>query len=358
MDPRPAIARAAPTAGTIFAERAVFTSIRSPWGRGYRIVAASAGIDPDEKREIVQRAPSHQSICDAAADGCGLVSFTMQSGRRAVLLAQNAGTEHSARGDYRVHTHVLVLEPAAYRRLRCDPLLIRSAARAVLGAEWLNDRPPPALPPLALAADAAGRAPFSVPVRSPEAGDLDGLLTVLLYVLDGRRILMHGPIDPLCVLAWVWTGVPAAVRDGLSLSCGLRFSSARSFPLILTAGTWNERERIGLDQDFALLQWRSAERPEASAFDPWLDFVRRRWAAGQLAALDQLSAELSDESTGADLARVAALGDDLTRLGDADLARVDELTARHAGDEAHQGGSARLLAEFRHAAAARRARLQ
>jgi hypothetical protein len=358
MDPRSVVAGAAPAAGTVLAEHAVFTSIRSPWGRGYRLVAASTGISPDEKREIVPRAPAHQSICDAAAHGCGLASFTMQSGRRCVLLAQNAGVEHSARGDYRVHTHVLVLEPAAYRRLRCDPLVVGSAARAALGDEWLNDQPPPVMPRLMLAVRVTAQAPASDPIRSPDTGDVDGLLAVLSCVLHGRRVLVHGPIDPLRVLAWMWSAVPFTVRDALSLSCGLRISSGRRFPLILTAGTCSARQRSGLEQDFALIEWPAADRPEASEFDPWLSFVRRRWATGQLAELDQLSTELSEEPTAADLSRVAALCDDITRLAGADLALVDALMARYAGGAGQGGASARLYAAFRRAAAIRREQLQ
>jgi hypothetical protein len=88
-----------------------------------------------------------------------------------------------------------------------------------------------------------------------------------------------------------------------------------------------------------------------------LRFVQQRWAAGQVTELDQLSAELSEESTGADLARVATLCDDLARLKHADLALLDELVACHAGNEWPGGASARLYAKFRRAAAARRAQL-
>ncbi len=192
MDPRSVVGGAASAAGTVLAEQAVFTSIRSPWGRGYRIVAASAGISPDEKREIVQRAPSHQSLCDASPQGRGLASFAMQSGRRCVFLTQNAGVEHSARGDFRVHTHVLVLEPAAYRCLGCDPLAAAAAARAALGDAWLNDQPPPALARLTLDAHAGGEE--AGPPVAPEAGDVESLLTILSWLLQGRRVLVHGAI--------------------------------------------------------------------------------------------------------------------------------------------------------------------
>jgi hypothetical protein len=342
----------------VSAEHAVFTSVRSPWGRGYRIIAASAGISADEKREIVQRAPSHQSICAGSPHGWGLASFTMQSGRRCVLVAEKAGVEHSARGDCRVHVQVVVMEPAAYRRLRCDPRGVAFAARAALGADWLNDQPPANLPRLTLESQ-SGRAGHEADRGpAPGAADLDGLLATLSGLLRGRRILVHGPPDPLRALAWIWSGVPAAVRDMLALSCGLRFSPGRNFPLLLTEMPPGQRQQVGCDHDFDVIDWHAAEAPHAGEFDRWLDFARARWAAGELAQLDQLSAELTAETTAADLAHVAALWDDLARLAEADLALVDELSGRHAGAAPSGGAGARLHAEFHRAAALRREQLQ
>jgi hypothetical protein len=355
MDPRSVVDGAATATGAVLAEQAVFTSIRSPLGRGYRIVAASAGISPDEKREIVQRAPSHQSLDDTSAKGRGLASFAMQSGRRCVLLAQNAGAEHSARGDWRVHTHVLVLEPAAYRRLRCDPLAVAAVARAALGDAWLNDQSPPALARLELNTDAVGEE--SGPPAAASAGDVERLLAILSCLLQDRRVLAYGANDPFGILAAVWSGLPLTLRDKLSVSCGLRMAPGRNFALLVSAGTYDEWQRSGIEGDYALLEWSVRHRPDAPAFDPWLGFVRRRWAGGQLAELDRLSASLSEESKGADLARVAAISDDLARLADADLALLDELTARHALHERQDGVCARLCAEFHRAAAARRAHL-
>lgn len=357
MDPRPIVVGAAPGTEPVLAEQAIFTSIRSPSGRGYRIIAASPGISPDDKREIVQRAPSHQSICDASPHGCGLASFTMQSGRRCLFLAQNAGVEHSARGDYRVHTHVLIFEPAGYRRLHCDPLAILSAARAALAGDWLNDQPPATLTHLTLDVHAPAKDSHTA-MRSPATDDVDGLLAVLSHVLSGRRVLLQGPSDLLRLLAWIWSGLPAAVRDALSLSCGLRCSPGRNFPLILTGDSGSERRRSGIGADFAVVEWPAATRPEATEFDPWLSFVRRRWAAGQLVELDHISAELTAASTVTDLTRVARLCDDLAQLADADLACVDELTARHAGGQWREGAGARLYTEFCRAAVIRRQQLQ
>lgn len=358
MDPRSTVEPPVAGAEVVLAEQAVFTSTRSAWGRGYRIIAASAGIAADEKRELVQRAPSHRSICDASPHGRGLASFTLQSRRRCVFLSQNAGPEHSARGDYRVHTHILVMEPAAYRRLRCDPLVIASGALAALGADLLSETPPERLSPLSLALGAATKRPGGGNTPPPSAGEIDSLTAVLSRVLRGHRILVTGIADPLQVLAWIWPAVPAAARDLCSLSCGLRFSPGRSFRLVLADAARSEAQRIGLDHDFEVVEWSSAGGPVALEFGQWLSSARRRWAAGRLAELDQFSAELGTDTSAADWACAAALCDDIEQLQEADLALVELLVQRHAGAAPRSSLGARLHAQLLDAAAARRKRLQ
>src|SRR5690606_38204025 len=91
---------ACPTAAL---DRAVFTSIRSPMGSGYQVVAASAGVSADEKREITQRAPSHGNLCDNTPDAEALAAFVLRSQRHCVFLSRHAGAEPSGRGGYRIH---------------------------------------------------------------------------------------------------------------------------------------------------------------------------------------------------------------------------------------------------------------
>ena len=44
-------------------DQAIFTSIRGPMGEGYRIVAASRGLRPEEKQAITRLSPSHEALC-------------------------------------------------------------------------------------------------------------------------------------------------------------------------------------------------------------------------------------------------------------------------------------------------------
>ncbi len=169
---------------------------------------------------------------------------------------------------------------------------------------------------------------------------------------------MTGAADPLGVLAWLWSAIPAAVRDALALSCGLRFAPGRSFPLVLAETTRNEMTRIGLDHDFDVVEWTAAPRPGASEYDPWLTFAGRRWAAGRFAELDRLSAQLTEAADALNLARIAVLCDDLEQVPDADPALLDVLTARHAGAAPKGAAGARLHDEFHCVATARREQLK
>ena len=45
-------------------DQAIFTSIRTPMGEGYRIIAASRGVRPEEKQLITRRSPSHGALCE------------------------------------------------------------------------------------------------------------------------------------------------------------------------------------------------------------------------------------------------------------------------------------------------------
>ena len=119
-----------------------------------------------------------------------------------------------------------------------------------------------------------------------------------------------------------------------------------------------EAQRIGVDYDYEVLAWPVVGALDASEFGPWLDFAGRRWVAGQRAELEELSTELTEESSALALQRVAALSDDLARVVDADLALLDELAARHTGDASSGGAIARLYAELLRSAAVRREQLQ
>ena len=48
---------------TLTCDQAIFTSVRTPMGEGYRIIAASRGLSSPEKQAITRMSPSHGALC-------------------------------------------------------------------------------------------------------------------------------------------------------------------------------------------------------------------------------------------------------------------------------------------------------
>lgn len=350
MDHTAAVDQTGASPASARAEQAIFTSIRSPMGRGYRIVAASAGILRDEKREIVQCAPSHGSLCDPSPTAAGLASFKLRSGRHCILLSRSAGIEHTARGGYRIHTHVLVMDPLAFRRLHCDPLSVEAAALPAITEDLLGS-PPTRLDPLLLAGQpkqpAGKEADAVVP---PLTADVDCMMHILSAVLDGRSIMVVAAPVPRQTLRRILGAAPMAVRRELSLSYGLKFSPSRPFQLVFTNAERSETERIVRDHDMDIFHWQSPPSPAKSSFDTWLRFVRQRWESGRYDYVARLASRLTQESGAHALAQIAALCADIERLGTADATALEQLSQRHARTAPVSKAHARLLDEFQKAA--------
>lgn len=339
-------------------QRAIFTSMRSPMGEGYRIVAASPGISREEKREIVQSAPSHQSLCDPSHNASGLASFILGSGRRCIFLSRAAGVEHTGRGGQRVLTQVLVIEPELFRRFHCDVLRVEAAVRPAL-SDHLPEAQSTRLEPLALS-DRVDRSRTSQDrARLAPPQDQVGRTTrVLSALLEQQRTLIVGMPAPRDVLRWALAATPVALRQHLSLSCGLKYSPARRFQFILADASPSEVERIARDHEVEVIRWESAATAPSSPYQAWLRFVQHCWAAGRAAELERLSAEATEDGSAGLLEQIASLYDDLARVPTADAPLLHELSQRHANQTPLADPHGRLLNEFRHVVAARRAALE
>ena len=369
MDRGPDVDSAVASGGSAEVEQAIFTSIRSPMGRGYRLVAASGGIRADEKREIIQCAPSHGSLCDPSPGAAGLASFPLRGGRHCVFLSRNAGIEQSARGGCRVHTHVLVMDQSVFARFQCNPLEVEAAALPAIGVDSLHS-PPTRLGLLTLCIQnpkrergtRSGRPPCR-PADSPVVADADGVMHVLSAVLTGRAMLVLGAPTAQDTLRRAIEATPVSIRCRLSASCDIRFAPSRKFQLIFTTpvgpasnrsiASGNEAERITRDHDIEVLHWGSPPAAAVCPYEAWLRFVRRRWVAGRTRDVEQLSIQLTQEVSPQVLERLATLCDDLEQLPSADAAQLDQLLQKHPRVTPDNHVHARLLDEFKKAANAR-----
>ena len=325
MDRQSTVAAAARSADTVVqVDRAIFTSIRTPTGEGYRIVAASAGVRADEKKEVTQRSPSHGSLCNPAPTAVALSCYPLRSGRYCVADSRHAGVEHTARGGQRVYTHIALLDDDAFRRFDCNPLRVRAALAETLPDEPLL-KPPPRLDGLSLAtgsSDAGADVPAEPILSTPAAADLVAYL--VSSVLEGRPLIAVGGRRPFELLEWTVIGLPLYARRNLAASIGLNFSRPRRMQL-----TWIDRDQgqtrpAARGTDIEWLDVESGPPPGDSRLGPWPKLIRRWLSERRLRDIHRLASQLSADDSASSLERIASVCNDLDRVEDADPAvRLD-----------------------------------
>ena len=358
MDGGAAIVSFATRMTTIEVEQAIFTSIRSPMGEGYRIIASSRGISADEKREIVQCAPSHGSLCDQSPEAAGLASFKLRGGRHCLFFSKAAGKEHTGRGGYRIHTQVLVLDSEAYGGFHFDPFVMVAAWASSDGNAELRT-PPTRLEALSLCtggesvgeAVRGGAAKFAGPFAGQVA-------RVALALLRGECTLVRGVPAAREVLQAALEATPAGVRRALSVSYGLKYSPRRRFDVALTEVTAGEMERIKRDSDIRIIDWKDCAFPNEDPYEGWLGLSERLWAQGRGGVLRRLSDELNGDTNPAILSRIAVLHDDIEQVETADRSALAALRKRHMGESGSVELHARMIKQFHQAAALRQGEIE
>lgn len=355
MDRRTVVTSTAASPETVTVEQAIFTSVPSPTGQGYRVVAASAGVSAEEKREIVQRAPSHGSLCDTTAAGVGVASFTLRSGRRCIFLSCNAGMEHTARGGSRVHTTVLVMEQVLFHRLQCDPLCIADAALPHVNTK-AGRGPMTRLDRVALMVPSADEADTA---NAPaNRADAERVQYILAAVLDGRSLVVVNAPRARDMLRWTLMATPTSVRERLSVSYGLKFSASRRFDLMFTDADRTLVERIRNEQDIETLDWNAPPPKLAdSPFEPWLAFVRERWETGHGSELRDLAAQLTQDVSAGGLTSLTLLWSALQQVHHADEKTLNQLAQSAASGLPETRTHAELRQALLEQVAARRATL-
>lgn len=241
-------------------QQAIFTSVFSRVARGYRLVACSHGVRPDERKELLQLCPSHGSLLDEGAEAEGFASLVLRSGRRCILLTRHAGEEYSGRGGLRVHTHVLLLDAAEFIPFAHDPLRVAAAARRHIQPQWL-DAPPAELDEITLHAPVASFRAVGqrLPLHATESRVLETLAGALL---ESRSTVLLDDPQPERHLTALLAALPAWRRASLTVSTGLRPAAARPVQLLVAKGNAAEIERLRAESAAMVIQW---PRRESSA---------------------------------------------------------------------------------------------
>jgi len=344
---RPAPVEAAADRSGIVCDQAIFTSVRSPTGNGYRLVAASPGIRPEEKVEITRRSPSHDSLCVGIGKPIGLTTYRVGRSRRAVACSCHAGREHTARGGERVYTHVLLLDRAAYRRFMSDPVQVHAALASILARGKPLIPPPQRLAPLTIplrSGEPANRPTLSAPPVAPST--VDWIWAVAAELLAGRHLILAAAPDPMPLLECALLALPCHIREQIDASVGVKFSPARHLQLVLVPDAPAQVQRLTAGRDVQVRRADGAPPPIPAKYHGWFNLLQRWWREGRFAQIVELTSGLCADCPAAALNRVAAICEDLDLLTTADAATATELTHRYTHTRAETPAESTLITEL------------
>ncbi|MCG3132239.1 MAG: hypothetical protein FLDDKLPJ_03072 [Phycisphaerae bacterium] len=272
-----------PSNTEIVAHPAIFTSIRTPTGEGYRIVASSRSLRVEEKQAITRFSPSHEALCSTTPDAIGLAAYPLATGRMCVAYTRTAGAEHTGRRGQRVYTYNLVIERADYERFGYNPFaVLRAAMDRELTAPQLKPKDP--LPPVALTCDGT-----CVGEDGAFPGGASGTAVrrrVAHLLVQRKAVVLQVVGLPTEEAELLWMALPGPLRLTMSMSAGLRYSNTRAHHLVVVSAEDARSRELCEGQETTFIDAaRGVEgAPERSE---WLDFVERQWRGDRIGELSR-----------------------------------------------------------------------
>lgn len=339
--------------GTVRADQAIFTSIRGPMGEGYRIVAMSPGISSEERAEITRRSPSHGSLSSDDPGAVGLMSYPLAgSERQCVACSRYAGKEHTARGGQRVHTHLVLLHPAAFLQFGNDPVQVKSALLQVIGP-MPNVKPSPCLDEIVLPIPMRDDGRSCIP---EDAGEMGRACHMAELLYCGTDAVVIGAAWPLETLGYGVSILPLSARAGLAASAGLHYAPSRQMRLTCIEQGSQELTRTVQGRDTHVVELL----PTADATPTlagWCAWARERWQAKQFSAFTQLAAMIDETASVDVLTRVVEICRDMNMIACAGKDALEAMVAHYADVQHASGIELRLGRQLLSAAVRRCAEL-
>lgn len=320
-------------------DQAVFTSIPSFMGEGYRIVAASPSIRPNERMEITQRCPSHNGLSNPSPDATGLLSFRLTTGRFCVGYCCYAGAEHTARGGQRVYTRLAILDHETFRKFEFNPLGIHATLASVVGPTP-SLKTPERLEPLELASgiDSAAILELSCP---PET-----LAGFVKRVLESHPIIAAGYPDPQNLLTWMIALVPFSIRENLGVSIGINYAPARKIQLTFLDRDDGRTKPLIRGRNIDWLEPGQPLAEGASPYDAWAEFIQTALHTGRKDFLRRLGGLLDLANLPGDLVRLGESGRQFLGAESGDVTLLQEIQSRFAGVKPSNSAEAFLFEEL------------
>jgi hypothetical protein len=303
-------------------DQAIFTSVRTPMGAGYRIVACSPGVRPEEKQAVTTKSPSHEGLCDKDESATGLAFFPVENGRFCVSLSCAAGKEPSGRGGYRVYTQAVFVTSEQLDLFDNDPIRLAHT----LCEQGLADvvlKPSPTLDTLKL------RVPKDIQLYSCDEALDEGERPWLIYLLGEflatQTLVLAGGFESTPadspgqrekatqtapnaerIIETVLWAMPRSMRPTLSFSIGIRYATSRAHRLNLVWGELTSTKRLIAGQSIIYVQPATTKVPEAR-IGPWLNMVERFWSNRHRRELTRFLRRRMDDTSVAGLNSTASL---------------------------------------------------
>lgn len=280
---------------SLHCDQAIFTSVRTPMGEGYRVIAASKGIKSNEKQAITRSSPSHEALCadlgDASSDEPLAAAFyPVETGRLALSVSGFAGSEHTGRGGGRVYTTIVVFAAADFAGCGYNPFHV---LRAMLASGVCEPQlqPPAVLPELTLTVSVSEELRLPAPPLVPNVR-----VQVLRNLFNGKNTVVNMPGAWLEAAEGLLLGLPGPLRADVSFSAGMQFSMSRMHRLELL---FDDKGKARLRTTGQKVQYVDSESDDtvASPQSAWFDFVERCYATNMLTKLAHRTSRAYDECT-------------------------------------------------------------
>jgi GTPase-associated protein 1, N-terminal domain type 2 len=323
---------------TLHCHQAIHTSIRSPMGEGYRIVASSPGLKAQEKQAITRNSPSLDSIClppdGSDTEPLGVSYYSLPTGRLCVSLSCFAGEEHTGRGGRRVYTMNLVFDAEDFALCGYSAFrIVRAAMDAGLIEPELH--PKQSLPIVELRIRDDDDALQGARLPSTLAEPFRPF--ILSQAMRGESVVVDLKDDWTEWAEAMLLGVPGPMRAGVSFSAGLNFSTSRKHALQFLCDCKGKAKTRSSSIGAAFLS-TSTEPPSVANGSEWTTMAERHWREGRLAELSRRTSRAYDDTSAEaceHLAMVFAAIDDLGEFDPARLAiRAAEVLKREVTGEA------------------------
>jgi len=331
------------------ADYAIFTSIRSPMGNGYQVVAASRGVTAAEKSEIQRRSPSHNALCSADEHAAGLSAYPLASGRYVVALSRYGNLEYSGRGGRCIDSHIVILDDDAYAAFDCNPLRVQQALVDIIGPDPVS-RPPRQLKPLELSPDSSP--PGGTITLPPAFGtNNDGLRLTFLakWMLAHQPVIVLGAEAPLSALEWTLMTLPAGWRHGLAISAGIKYATTRQLNWVMLDDSPADVQRMIGGHDIGAFSITEELEADPHPYDEWFNFVQRWWRKNRFDEISRITSLYSQPDPLDDLSRIIAMytDRDIARLANKETrARLHQTYANWLAGNALEREIAREIAEL------------